>query len=1005
MRKYLGVKALLPYLLFFSGYAFAQNQKVSEPILGLGYETGHVLQGLTGGFGWAGPWTGQTSAGITIQRAGKSFEQQQAHSNRIELKSGAEDQQLYRTIDLLTHQGNSRWISFIFVKEQGNQTLGLSLWKGDKEKVFIGGLAGKAYLNFGTTAMTTINSAVAHRLFIRIDHNPDQDIAYLFVDPNQSSIPDLEGANTMVKGDLSFDRICLMIGSDGSGSNATRGSVGPIAVGDRFEDVVMNTAPMETSTYHFGSKLKMLSWKRAEESLLITTSGGLLKLTPFLNKTLQIQYGSLSGVQNKSFAVTRKPDPIVFNIKEDSQNLILSTTEYSVSISKQSSQICFFDRTGKLILQESPEGGRQSLAHDSVVVADVFKIGQQEAIYGLGQFRNGSMNLRGKRRELTQMNTQAAVPVLLSTAGWGLFWDNPSKTSFDDNERSMTLKSDYGNTLSYFVFLGDDLDDLVSQYRKLTGTAPMLPRWALGYHQSRNKYATQDEVAGVAERMRGEKIPYNSIFIDYYYWGKYGTGSHHIDESLFPDFKKMINEVHQKDHAKVVITVWPAFKPGTPNYQEMNANHYLLDGVGALDGVVYDAFNPGAAALYWKQIAAQLIPQGIDGWFLDGPEPDNYTSFLRSTTFAGPASQVRNLFPLVHSTTFYNGLLAVHPNQRPYILTRCAWASQQKNGTAIWSGDIGSSFSELQKQIPAGLNFVATGIPYWTTDIGGYSGGDPKDPAYREVYTRWWQYGAFCPIFRSHGRRYPENTKGPNELWAFGSVVQQICTAYDDLRYRLLPYIYTLSGRVTQEHYTPMRLLAFDFPKDKSVWDIKDEFMYGPCFLVNPVTVAGAVTRNVYLPQGTKWVDFWTGQIKDGGQTLSVPAPLNQIPIFVKCGSIIPFGPQQQYVDEKKEDPIELRVYTGADGVFELYEDDGQTFDYQQGAFSKIRFKWDESSATLSISARKGNFAGMLKNRRFHIVWVKPRQGTGIEAAQANLEVNYDGKALIARCPSQFLNK
>ncbi|MDD4922359.1 MAG: glycoside hydrolase family 31 protein, partial [Bacteroidales bacterium] len=536
--------------------------------------------------------------------------------------------------------------------------------------------------------------------------------------------------------------------------------------------------------------------------------------------------------------------------------------------------------------------------------------------------------------------------------------------------------------------------NLIGEYRRLTGEAPMLPVWALGYHQSRNKYSTQEEVLSVAERMRKEKIPMSSIFIDYYYWGKYGTGSHRFDEAQFPDVPGMLKKLHEEYHTKAVITIWPSFRTGTPNYQEMNNAGFLLKGSKALDGAVYDAFNPKAAEMYWKQVAASLIPLGIDGWFLDGPEPDLVPPFLPTTTYAGPAHLVRNLYPLVHSTNFYKGLIGAFPNKRPYLLTRCAWASQQRNSTAVWSGDIPTSMRELKTQITAGLNFVASGIPYWTTDIGGYAGGDPADPAYQETFTRWWQYGVFCPIFRSHGKRFPGDRKTPNELWAYGAKAQKICTDFSNLRYRLLPYIYSLSGEVTLNNYTTMRLLAFDFPKDTSVWNIKDQFMYGPALLVNPVTEPGAASRDVYLPSGTSWVDFWTGETWTGGQTIKADAPISRIPLYVRAGSVIPMGPFVQFTGEKDAAAVELRVYTGADGAFELYEDDGETFDYKNGQFSRIPMTWNEQAKTLDIGTRQGSFKGMPGTKTFHIVWVGKQNGTGIDEAKAKKTILYSGVAL-----------
>ena len=738
-------------------------------------------------------------------------------------------------------------------------------------------------------------------------------------------------------------------------------------------------------------RLKVINWKTENGSLWITTAQGILRVEPFLTQTLHVQFGTLDDIEkSKSFAVLRSPENVSFNVKETSNSIQLVCQNFSVQIEKENSRFLFFDNAGKKLLEENPEVVKFSGSKP----ASRFILTPSEAIYGLGQFRDHELNLRGKQRELVQFNTQAAVPVLLSTNGWGIFWDNPSRTVFSDNENGMSFTSDEGKIVDYYLFTGNNFDELIHAYRELTGQAPMLPYWALGLHQSKNKYGTQKEVLCIAKKMRDSKIPMSSIFIDYYYWGKYGTGSHHFDENIFPDVKGMLDTLHNQYHTKAVITVWPTFKPGTENHEAMKQSVFLLEGAKALDGTIYDPFNPEAAKLYWNQVEKGLMGLGVDGWFLDGPEPDQVNSFLKTNTFAGPALTVRNVYPLVHSATFYNGLMKIHPNQRPYLLTRCAWAGQQRNGTAIWSGDIDSDFEELKKQVTAGLSFVASGIPYWTTDIGGYSGGDPSDPAYREVYTRWFQYGTFCPVFRTHGKRIPNNPNGngPNELWAYGDAVQKICTEFDQLRYRLLPYIYSLTAKVTFQDYTPMRLLAFDFQEDENVFNLKDEFMYGPAFLVCPVIEKGATSRNVYLPQETNWIDFWSGKSFNGGKTITADAPINRIPLYIRAGSILPMGISKQYAEEKSADPLEIRIYPGADGVFELYEDDGETFNYQKEEYSKILFQWNDTKKTLKIGVCQGKYSGMITDRVFRIVLVKEKHGIGPYEKAIDTKITYSGK-------------
>ena len=995
MKSFLGCivcYSICVILLLTASTYVAQAQSNKEFIIDEsfdGYNINEPLNSLNGGKGWKGPWSGNGKPRFIMQPVMSYNDGAIASLKTIAVVPTAEEK-IYRQLAVPVKDWEGTiWIRFFYKQSASTERAGLLLLENDSEKLFIGQSVVEGKSNGKKEIGAQLNDERMHLFVARIDFAKGKDIAYVFIDPGTASVPDPEGANVTITGNFSFDRICLLAGA-GQKNLKNQVVFGPLRMARKFEEAVaMATSLVTTSQTGAVLNMKVMSWKKERQGLVIITSGGVLQLAP-LRKTLKVQF-SAKGEPDplKSFAVTTNPVGETFTVKEGTAYLSLTTTNYTVRVIKATSRIQLFDNTGKLLIEESLEGGREPVANNHIAIKSSFSLTNTEALFGLGQFRDGFLNLRNHKRELVQFNTQAAVPVLLSTNGWGLFWDNPSRTLFSDSPKGMLLSSDEGNEINYYLFVGKQLDDLIAQYRNLTGTAPMLPRWALGYHQSRNKYGSQEEVIAIAERMRKEKIPFSSIFIDYYYWGKYGTGSHQFDEQLFPDIRSLADKVHKDFHGQLIATVWPTFKPGTSNYEAMKNGGFLLEGVKALDGTVYDAFNPKAAALYWEQVKKGLLPTGIDGWFLDGPEPDNAATFLPATTYYGPAAKVRNVFPLVHSKTFYEGLLKYYPNQRPYLLTRCAWASQQKNGTAIWSGDIPSTFDELKKQIPAGLNFVAAGIPYWTTDIGGYSGGNPLDTAYREVYTRWFQYGTFCPIFRSHGRRFPGNTKGPNELWTFGSEVQKNCTSFDMLRYRLMPYIYSLSGNITRQHYTSMRLLAFDFPNDSAVFNIADQFMYGPAMLINPVTDAGVRQRKVYLPKGTDWINFWNGEKQKGGQVVTADAPIDRIPIFIRAGSIIPMGREMQYTDELSNDTLELRVYTGSDGQFELYEDDGKTFNYKNGDFRRTLFTWNDENRKLSIRNGSGHFKGIAKQRTFHIVWVGPNNGTGVSTAKPDRIIQY----------------
>lgn len=389
---------------------------------------------------------------------------------------------------------------------------------------------------------------------------------------------------------------------------------------------------------------------------------------------------------------------------------------------------------------------------------------------------------------------------------------------------------------------------------------------------------------------------------------------------------------------------------------------------------------------------------GVDGWWLDATEPERVSEYRKSNNFRGSSERYLNTYSLEDVKNVYEGQRQTSSDKRVFILTRSSFAGQQRYAAATWSGDIGTSFKNLKTSVTAGLNFCMSGIPYWTTDIGGYKGGDPGDPAYRELYVRWFQYGTFCPLFRAHGRRAPGDRKTPNAVWSYGEKAQDILTAFSNLRYRLMPYIYSNAWRITSEGSTIMQALVFDFEQDKKVDSIDDQFMFGKSLMINPVTNAKATQRKVYLPGGTEWFDFWSGTKYKGGQTVTADAPLDKIPIFVRAGSILPLGPFVQYADEKPADPVELRVYPGADAGFELYEDENDNYNYEKGIYSVLKIRWNNEKRTLTFFNRKGDFPGMLKVRTFNVVLVKPGHGVGIDIEKKlDKTVRYNGKYLTVK--------
>jgi alpha-D-xyloside xylohydrolase len=602
----------------------------------------------------------------------------------------------------------------------------------------------------------------------------------------------------------------------------------------------------------------------------------------------------------------------------------------------------------------------------------------QEAFYGLGQHQAGVLNYRGESVDISQDNTNISVPLLLSSNGYGIFWNNGSRTRFNNRfVHAFYISSEVADSIDYYFLYGPDFDKIIASYRELTGQAPLFGRWAYGYWQCKNRYDSQRELETIARKYRDLHIPLDDIVQDWFWWNIMGEP---VFNKNYPDPKGMVEALH-KDHVHLMVSVWPFFRPGSLVYDYMDKHDFFIDktkvsGFHPAGMALYDAFNPEARKYYWKLMDDALFKIGVDAWWLDTTEPETEgleTNLLVNHKVAlGNGARYANEFPLLTTTGVYEGQRAASDQKRVFILSRSGFAGIQRNSTVVWSGDVDPNWETFRRQIPAGLDLSVSGIPYWTTDIGGFVSANPDDEKYRELYIRWFQFGAFSPIFRAHGTR----TTNQNEIWSYGPEAQKILTSYDQLRYRLMPYIYSTAWMVTNQGYTFMRPLVMDFRRDPRAQNVSDQFLFGPAILVNPVVEPGASTRHLYLPEAT-WYGFWTGTSMQGGRTIDAPAPIDRIPLFIRAGSILPLGPDMEYAAEKPADPIELRVYRGANGNFTLYEDENDNYNYEKGAHATIPFSWDEATQTLTIGDRTGTFPGMLETRTFRVVFVGVNHGAG----------------------------
>lgn len=718
----------------------------------------------------------------------------------------------------------------------------------------------------------------------------------------------------------------------------------------------------------------------------------------------------------ESFSVVKTPEKVSFQVMEKDSIITLKSDRMDVYVNLKTGKVGFMNSDGHNLLSETDYGTQFTpVKYDKVstcLVRQSFRLDSCEAIYGLGQHQAGKMNQRNQALLLRQENTEIAIPFFQSTKGYGLFWDNTAYTLFTDNDTETAFESYAGECVDYYFINGGNADNVIRGMRELTGQVPMNALWTYGFWQSRERYQSQEELVNVVKKYRELQVPLDGIIQDWQYWGTDQAFWNAIafNNPKFSNPQKMVDEVHGLN-AHIAISIWPSFGTKTNLYKTFQEKGMLLSLKGWPDSALpYDPFNPEARAIYWKAIKENMYSIGIDGWWLDATEPElNVKDYyaMKQNTYAGPYQKVANAFPIASVGGVYENQRKLSSDKRVFILTRSAFAGQQRYGATSWSGDVKSSWDVLHKQISAGLNFSACGIPYWNTDIGGFASCNfypegVNDLSYRELYVRWNQFGAFTPMMRSHGTCSPREIYqfGEKGTWAFDAIKK-----YIDLRYKMLPYIYSTAWQVSRYGDTFMRALFMDFPQDTIVHDLNNQYLFGRSLLVVPVTrpmyvgkdktvnLKNIQTTDVYLPSGINWFDFWTGEQLLGGQKIAKETPIDIMPIYVKAGSILPLGPEVQYAEEKSWDTLEIRVYPGADGNFVLYEDEFDNYNYEKGLYSTIAFHWDNTQKTLTIGERKGDFPGMLKKRNFRIVLVDNQHGAGDNLMKkADRSVSYTGK-------------
>ena len=800
---------------------------------------------------------------------------------------------------------------------------------------------------------------------------------------------------------------------------------------------------------------------------------GTLNLTALQDDAVRIQY--TDGTELTMPEMVYEPVKSTVRLKRTSADgkTVFSTKGMTITVDPQGKVVTIADADGKEIFKATGHELKEAAVQGEATREATLTLDspQDEFLYGLGQFQDGFLNVKGLTRRLTQVNTQISIPFLMSSKGYGILWNNYGLTDFNPADNKVALEREAGegaerrvnvtsteggrmeirrnnsfratvgipedgqyailldvgqkmarrhnliidgktvtdlrnlwlpptttvvvnltagshelraelergdnpvvyyrkiedNTIfrspvaesvDYTVFTGS-ADEIIASYREATGEVPMLPSWALGYIHCRERFHSQEELLATARRFREEQIPVDLIVQDWQYWGKYGWNAMKFDEEFYPDPTEMVDELHDMD-MKLMLSVWSKIDPASDLGKEAQDRGLFIP-----ETTWIDFFDPEASGFYWDNFSSRLLPIGIDAWWQDATEPENDDlEGRRIMKGAEPGEKYRNIYPNMVNKTVYEGLRKDDPDRRAMIFTRSGFSGIQKYGAVLWSGDVGNDWQTLRYQIAAGLNFVASGLPWWTYDAGGFfrPGDQYTNAEYIERLIRWVQAGTFLPLMRVHG--YMSNT----EPWNYGPEAQRIITDYIRLRYTLMPYIYSEAAQVTMGGSTIMRPFVFDFPGDQEALKQDGSYMFGKSLLLSPVMDGGVSQWKVYLPENEAgWYDWWTGRKVDGGQYVNAEVDIETIPVYVKGGSIVPTGPDRQHVAEKVDGPVVFNVYPGADASFTLYEDEGTNYNYEDGAYSTIVVSWNDAGRCLTIGRRSGAFEGMEKERTFSV--------------------------------------